>query len=355
MRLIVVLFLLFIVNSVWGQNAITDLKQLNSNTIEHIELIAEKKIDDLTVVDHVVWTPDGQTIALMTQHKVLLYQVQELEQEVKVLFDSERYLTQIAFSRDFRWIAIASGIRSNDQPFLAENVVQILDLDTNEIYREIYTGDRTVALTFSEDATKLITVNGVSYDFSVWNISNSEQIAEYDTDQPGWPIMLDAVFTDDATLLALGSASTYNLRTIWNTQTGNLTAKGEYGYSAELAFSPDNSILAGASRYGGWTQLWRIDEEEEDPTIEYVSHYTLATDFSTDGSIFAQILVPITNADNYIIQFLDPITGIQQHHVVVPEVARLDGMDMIFNPDGKHLVIFNVNSGFQLWGVSSDS
>src|SRR5690606_23815725 len=105
------------------------------------------------------------------------------------------------------------------------------------------------------------------------------------------------------------------------------------GYSSQLTFSPDNTLLAGASRYGGGTQLWHIATVDEGPIIEYASHYTLAADFSADGSLFAQILTPVTLSESYKVQFVDPETG-QDHLLIINEEASIDsgGMDLIFSP-----------------------
>lgn len=342
---------------VTAHRAVGETEEISASNIERIDKIAEIEVEGAPMLaDRMVWATDGESLAIVTAHEVLLYVVPDLAQEPKMLFDSERLLSRIAFTADFELMAVSSSVRIEGSPEAGDPQIHLVDLETGDVVANIQTDEIAIALAFSADNTRLIAVHGSSYDFSVWDVQEVSLLDHYETNQPGWPWMLSAVFTDDASLVALGSGSTYNTSTIWDTQTGELVTQGEYGYSSQLTFSPDNTLLAGASRYGGGTQLWHIATVDEGPIIEYASHYTLAADFSADGSLFAQILTPVTLSESYKVQFVDPETG-QDHLLIINEEASIDsgGMDLIFSPDGKWLAIYNANSGIQLWGITSAS
>lgn len=340
---------------VMAHTAVGETGEISATTIERIAKIAEIEIEGAPMLaGRIVWVAEGESLAIVTAHEVLLYMVPDLEQEPKLLFESERLLSRIAFTSDFELMAVSSSVRIEGSPEAGDPQIHLVDLETGDVVADLQTDEVAIALAFGADNTRLIGVHGASYDFSVWDVQQASLLERYETNQPGWPWMLDAAFTDDASLVALGSGSTYNTRTIWNTQTGNLVVQGEYGYSSKLTFSPDNMVLAGATRYGGWTQLWRIDTLNEGPIIEYASHYILAADFSADGSLFAQILTPLTLSKGYRVQFVNSETGQEHHLLVIDEQAAIDtrGMDLIFSPDGKWLVIYNANTGIHLWGIN---
>jgi len=336
---------------------IGELEEISAANIEHLDKIAEITLSDTPMLeDRIVWTPDGESLAIVTTHEVLLYRVPDLNEDPVTLFESERQLTRIAFTTDFELMAVSSGMQNGVNPILSDTRISVIELATGALVAEFQTEEIAIAMTFTANDTQLITVYSPTYNFGVWDIQQSTLVEHHETEQPGWPWMLGATFTTDGTLVALGSGSTSNQQTIWNTQTGELIAQGN-GYSSQLTFSPDNTVLAGASRYGGWTQLWQIDTVDEGPIIEFASHYTLAADFSADDSVFAQILTPVTISDSYKIQFVDPETGQEQHRLIITEEASIDtgGMDLIFSPDGQRLVIYNANTGIHLWGIASSS
>jgi WD40 repeat protein len=329
--------------------------QISADTLPHIEKLGEIKVQGgLLLGDRLVWMPDSQGVAVVHEHEVLLYSVMDFAQAPQVLFQSERSLQRIAFTADFVWMAVASGDAGEDIRDSDAAQVDVIELATGRLQSRFQLSEAGInALAFHAENNRLIVVDG-DYNFSMWDVETAQQISHYETHQPGWPLMTGAVFTDDGFLLALGTGGAENQRTIWDTATGEKIAHGAYGYSAHLSFSPDKTILTGASRYGGWTHLWHLGADGDGVLVDHTSHYVLAADFSPDGSLFAQVLYAPSDAQGYRIQFWNPLNGEDYGLLRVDEAVSdaTGGMALLFSPDGKWLAVYNAVQGIQLWGMS---
>ncbi|MEQ8675567.1 MAG: hypothetical protein RLP44_29145 [Aggregatilineales bacterium] len=342
-----------------GQNAPVNLQDISAENIAQIREISRLDVDsNLALNERIVWSPDGETFAIVFEDQVLLYSASDLSAEPIVLYQTQRIITSATFSTDFELLAVSSGKPSGSYgvlPLLNDPSVAIIEIDTGALVTTFPTEHVSNSMAFGVDNTRLIVVDYYSYDFTVWDVHDGQVISEFETNQYGWGIMFPPTFSDDATLLALGAGNTYNSRTVWDTQTGKLVAEGEYGYSYELTFSPDNAILAGASRYGGSTELWHLDDDHENLHINYNPYMMLASDFSPDGTIYSQIILTPTSADNgYVVEFFTPNNGERLHRTLV-SVDTSYTMDMIFSPNRKWLLIYDRINGIQLWGVPEEA
>lgn len=360
-QLLFIMILLWVTICVSGQDALIEMQDISAANIAQISEISRLDLDvesNLALNGRIVWTPDGESFAIVFDDQILLYSASDLNAEPIVLYETTRIITSATFSTNFELLAVSSGVPGGSYgalPLLNDPSVVIIEIDTGALVTTFPTKHVSNSMAFSRNNTRLIVVDYATYDFTVWDVHDGQVISEFETNQYGWGIMFPPTFSDDATLLALGAGNTYNSRTIWDTQTGELVAQGEYGYSSELTFSPDNAILAGASRYGGSTELWHLDGDHENLHINYNPFYMLASDFDPDGTIYAQIILAITGADNgYVIEFFAPSNGESLHRTLV-SVDPSYTMDMIFSPDGKWLLIYDSLNGIQLWGIPNEA
>ncbi len=337
---------------IWqGQNAV--LEPINFENVDQIQqLSAFENVQGLRFVG---WAPNGDSFVMTTVNDVWRYQVDDLMAQPTLVYESSEPISQIAFSADSARLAIASGRQLDSTPKIVDNRLRLIDLSNGQIISEAMLEHPVSALAFSPDRRRLVVVYGDTFDFSIWSAESLALVESYTTEQPGWPFMLSAVFNDESTLLALGSGGGFNRTTIWDTETGEMMGEGEYGYSDHLVFSRDSSILAGTSRYGGYGKLWYWQGDNQSPSLEFVSHHVLSADFNHNGTIYAQIIAPITMSHQYTIQFINPSTGEEVHRMLVESRPDLNtgGISMSFSPDDMRLLIYEPASGISLWGITT--
>jgi WD40 repeat protein len=153
-----------------------------------------------------VFSPKGQRIATVSSDgSATVSDVESGKQLLPIGAEVNKHITDLAFSPDSKWLAIAS----RDQKY--QTTVTVLDADGSELFKQSVPGP-SIALTFDSQSNRLANLNRIRPDID-------------------------------------------NL-TVWEVPSGNLLTPG--GHYSLADFSPDGSLLAGVSEDGS-VHLWRFD------------------------------------------------------------------------------------------------
>lgn len=282
--------------------------------------------------DHVLYSPDGQSIAVAGTVGVWLYSVGALNTPTEpLLVKTPKVAATMAFSPDGSTLAIVS----DDQLFY-------WDMESQQIVGT-YDIRRSNAIAFSPDGT-LLAINTGYNGISLWNVANSVENAVL----PG-SLQSDAavVFSPDGSLIA-SSTSDYAVH-LWRVADASEAAAltGHTGYVYDFAFSPDGSTLASAS-YDETVRLWDIATNSELAVLAGTEEQPLeecfAVAFSPDGTILAS-----GHADGTIALWDAASKTLRTR--MGSQIGEI--RDLAFSPDGAQLVTASTQPAVQLWDVAA--
>jgi WD40 repeat protein len=201
--------------------------------------------------------------------------------------------------------------------------------------------DAATGVAFSPDGQMLATC-GADGTVKLWNPMDGR----LDTEGPDSAISSDRpaasiTYSPDGTRLA---AARDNRITLWDAQTlvEGATLKSEGGDLTNIAFSPDGSLLAAASK--DWPVLvWDLDSQRIKTALVGHSAGVNSVRYSSNGKII------LSASDDGAVRMWDAGTG--------RPIARLDGhkgpvLTAIFSPDGKLAASAGADHSVQLWNVS---
>ncbi len=330
---------------------------ITAANLDHLTPIAQfDPAPELRLGQRLLWTPDGQQVVIITQNQVLVYGADAVPGEPIPVLTGDRQLQRAVFSPDGEFLAIVSGLVDPASPMLTDPVIHLLSFPAGRLIRDIAIDATPDALAFSSDAASLLVVDRQTWNFSRWDVTTGDRLQHYVTNQPGFPWDLSAAFNADASLLALGTGGTANEVSVWSTETGELVASSEAGYADRLTFSPDSTLLAGSSRYGGFGILWQFQQADAGLLLDFPVHQTRAATFSPDGRLYVQLIALVTQSDHYLLQFIDAGTGIELTRLEIPEAPAMesDEMALAFSPDGTRLLVYNAGYGLIVMAIQPE-
>lgn len=245
--------------------------------LSNLDAKPELLTEFLTRFDQVVFSPDGNNLAIIDDNRVRLWDANNLENGSIVSWRLDEPVNSVAFSLDGKWLA--SG--GEDQ------TVHLWNVNNLEADPIVLIGheDEVNSIAFSSDG-QLLASGSDDNSLRLWNIENLEMA----------PIVLrghgagvtSVAFSPDGNVLASGSRDdTLRLWNINNLEAESIVLNGHEDWVNSLAFSPNGSFLASGSS-DETVRLWNINNLEAAPIVlEGHEERILSVAFSPDGQVLA--------------------------------------------------------------------
>jgi WD40 repeat protein len=225
--------------------------------------------------------------------------------------------TALAFSADGR--QIAGGFTNGS--------IQLWNSETYAVERELMGHEgAVVTLAFRPDGE---TLASGSHDGTVriWSRTAADPLSSL----PDHPGMTAAAFSADGRQLAVaplggGAVELWNPRTVERLH----SLEGTGGLVAQIAYSPDGSLVAAAfktSRQAGEVRIWKTDTGEGVSTLEEIGRGAERVGFSPDGSRL------LTTSGDAVVAVWNPFTGQKlmespsDYHGAFVDVSAVFGLD----------------------------
>ncbi|MBK9748723.1 MAG: WD40 repeat domain-containing protein [Chloroflexi bacterium] len=338
------------------------------------------------------YSPNGETLAFGTENGVLIWNVEtrQVEQEIIINADLTPYVTDVAFSADGAYLAIASRnfgvnlwnvllqswITGEPDHLDHEGFQDVSALVFNNALRSsllasvqlgstlsVFSFGTGMTLTNQRDFTapimradlnadnRTIAAGGMDGYIDVWNLETGREVYAVNSELAN---LTDLAFTPDGSLLAysgrLGriqagvSGEREPGRTLVNRRGGVSLLNAETGeyvrrlgdledYFYLFAFSPDGETLAAYDGFDNNVKTWNWETADESSAGEALFTSPVSIDrlgYSADGS-----LITVTSFNNDL-AFYDAVTGDQQTPFETP-IPRV--IDVAYSPDGSRMVV----------------
>jgi WD40 repeat protein len=292
----------------------------------------ERLIGHSSFVNHVVFSPDGQTLASASEDgtvKLWTLEGEELHTLTghNVAVSLRSFLPDIwnvVFSPDGQTLASASG----------DGTVKLWTLEGEELHTLTGHSDQVYHVVFSPDGQTLASASGDGT-VKLWTLEGEELHTL--TGHSSW--VSQVVFSPDGQTLA--SASGDGTVKLWTLEGEELhTLTGHSSWVSQVVFSPDGQTLASASE-DGTVKLWTLEGEELHTLTGHsaeVSHVVFSPDGQTLASASEDGTVKLWTLEG---EELHTLTG---HSSWVTQV--------VFSPDGQTLASASWDNTVKLWNFN---
>jgi WD40 repeat protein len=277
-------------------------------------------------VHAVVYSPDGQSLAVGSSLGINLYKSSDLQ---PIHFTpTDTWVRALAFSPDSSLLASSSY----------DPIVRLWRVNDGTLLKELSGHTAWVrALVFSPDG-KLLATASDDDTVRLWNIPDGNLFHTYDKGTVG---VRAVAFSPDGTILATGGYD--KIIRLWKVSDGTLLRelKGHTDWVRALVFSPDGESLASGA-FDTTVRLWRVSDGELLVTRQEHASSVLGLAFSPDGELLASASVD-TTVRLWKMPALEPYDLLRDHTDFVFSVA--------FSPDGTNLASGAVDNTVRVWNV----
>jgi WD40 repeat protein len=191
------------------------------------------------IVEQVIWSPDGKTLAFASSIGVYLYDADTLQE--RQFIDTRTWVRSVAFGPAGDVLAMGGDDR----------VVRVWSVDDGEYLWGIPDDSVIDSLAFSADGRLLASTSGA--EAKLWKADNGALVRVF---QKNGFDLYNIALSPDGTMMA---ASNYQAIQVWDVVSGqpSFTMTLESGEPKSLVFSPDGSRLVSAGGFqGDPIRLW---------------------------------------------------------------------------------------------------
>lgn len=309
-------------------------------------------------------SPDGQTVAIgYSDGYVRLWDVNSGDLQLELPTEAA-FVPSVAFSPDGALLATGAGFAEDALDYR----VTVWDAVTGALERIISTfSDPIFSLAFSADGHLLAAGGGDPWvgpgGYQVWDVEQGRRVAV------GYPLGHARAGSEPVSVYALafnprsgmlaavagdGTVRLFDPRIGFGAELA-LLPTGDHWYTADLAFSPDGQVLAGAGTTStcGWNRACRPTDEEGGVLLWRMASHELAgrlagltgpvwdVAFSPDG----QLLASVGYSGLWLWDTADwtPVIHFERPQGELLSVA--------FSPDGTAVITVGENTTIQVWRV----
>ena len=275
---------------------------------------------------NVVFSPDGELLAVATAGGVWIYNVDDSRKFILLPVGSAR---SVGFAPDGRTVAVSAG----DQGSL----LSLWDVETREQTASL--GEGGHSLSFSFDGSRLM----------YGSRGNTMTIRELETGETAALLegfssaITSASFSQDGTMVATGEED--GTIRLWDPETGTNTAvlRGHPNIVNSVSFSHDGSILAAASGDGS-VGLWDPARGYQVGSLQGHEANVLSVAFAPESNLLA------SGGWNGSLIVWDAITQ-ERVRTFTGHSGRIWGLS--FSPDGRTLASASDGNSVGLWEVET--
>ena len=290
----------------------------------------------LTVIESVVISPNGRTVAIVTKDKTLDVLDSKTGHWVKTLRGHSGWITSVNFSSDGSTIVSGSY----------DKTIKLWDFNTGRMIRTLggkflgYIGrapsDWDLSVEFSPDGTMIVSGSN-NNTIKLWEVSTGRCIK---TLKEHLDLVNSVGFSPNGSVIVSGSGD--KTVKLWNVSTGDCikTFRGHSSGVQSAGFSPDGRTIVSGS-YDKTVKLWDVSDGK---CLETLTGHTFGVNsvgFSPDGSTI------VSGSYDKTVKLWDVSDGkcietLTGHSGCVYSVC--------FSPDGKYIVSGSGDGTVKLWG-----